>query len=343
MARAVNLVWNYCGDVQNQSRRWSRRWPTGFDLCKLAAGASREGLPVGSDVFQAVCKEFAKSRDKANRRPRWRKSVGSKRSLGWVPFMAASRSIRINGDTVTFQKRNYRLWLHRPIGENILCGSFSEDARGRWYLNLQCEITETQACGSGAVGVDLGLKTLATLSTGETIANPRHFAAYEKRLAAAQRVGRKARVKAIHAKIKNARRHWHHVVSVQLARRYETIVVGNVNSSGLAKTRMAKSVLDAGWSQLRGFLAYKAIRHRGCYIEVSERFSTQTCFACHTREGPKGLEGLGVRSWTCSCGVVHDRDVNAALNILASGQSVAPQLTGIPSTQGGENVTAAAL
>jgi len=143
MAVAVNQVWNYCGGIQNDSRRLNRRWPSGFDLIKLTSGSSKE-LGLHSDTVQAVCKQFAISRDKAKRKPRWRVSRGPKRSLGWVPFQC-DRPLKIDGDTVTFLGQTYRLWLSRPIPADIRSGSFSEDATGRWYLNLVCEV----GCPSG--------------------------------------------------------------------------------------------------------------------------------------------------------------------------------------------------
>lgn len=325
MARAVNLVWNYCGGVQEHARLWRKRWPTGFDLIKLTSGSSRD-LGLHSDTVQAVCKQFAASRDKARRRPRWR----GRRSLGWVPFQAA-RAIRMDGDAVTFLGRRYRLWHSRPIDGEIKCGCFAQDARGRWYLNLQVEVAEVEGTGAGEVGVDLGLATLATLSTGEKIENPRHVRRHEAALAKAQRAGRKARARAIHAKIVDARRHHLHEVTTRLVRENRLIVVGNVSPAKLARTRMAKSVLDAGWSKLRGMLRYKAMRHGAEYVEADERWSSQLCSACGARGGPKGIAQLGVRSWVCSdCGVVHDRDANAALNVLASARNVGLQVTEIP-------------
>jgi putative transposase len=314
LARTVNLVWNYCGDVQNQARRWSKRWPTGFDLIQLTR-ASRE-LELHSDSIAAICLQFARSRDAAKRRPRWRASSGRKRALGWVPFNAP-RAIKIDGQGVVFQKRRYRLWLHRPVEGKVLCGSFAEDARGRWYLNLQCEVESDRPCGAGEVGIDLGLNTLATLSDGTRIDRQRVTARYEERLAVAQRAGRKARAKAIHAKIVNVRRDALHKASAAIAAKYERIVVGNVNAAALAKTRLAKSVLDASWSAFRKMLAYKAMRHRATYVETDERFSTQRCSECGNLGGPKGIAALGVREWVCGgCGVLHDRDVNAARNLL---------------------------
>ena len=219
------------------------------------------------------------------------------------------------------------------------CGEIQEDARGRWYLNLQVAVLEDKAHGTGEVGIDLGLKSLAALSTGEKIEAPRVYRRYERELAIAQRAGRQLRVRAIHAKIANCRRHFLHQLSTRLVRENRRICVGNVNSCGLARTSLAKSVLDAGWSQLRSQLRYKAIRHGAEYIEVDERMTTQVCSACGVCGGPKGREDLVVREWICgSCGAWHDRDINSAIHILVSGWNVGLQRTEIPSLQGREDV-----
>ncbi len=135
-ARAVNFVWNCCGETQCAAERWDRRWPSRYDLINLSHGASRE-LGLHSDTIQAVCKQFARSRDARKRRPRWR----GRKSLGWIPSQAA-RAIRIDGDAVLFLKRRYRLWLSRPVDGEIRSGSFAQDARGRWYLNLELKVAE---------------------------------------------------------------------------------------------------------------------------------------------------------------------------------------------------------
>lgn len=330
MARAVNLVWNYCGGIQENSRRLNRRWPSYPELARLTAGSSRE-LGLHSDTVQDVIKHWVKSRDKARRRPKWRASRGARRALGWVPFQC-DRPLKVDGDSVTFLGRCYRLWLSRPIPSDIRSGSFSQDATGRWYLNLACAVPRDLQAGTGEVGIDLGLKDLATLSTGETVANPRHVRKAAARLARAQRAGRKALARKIYRKVAAQRRHHLHVVTTRLARSHALVVVGNVNSAALARTGMAKSVLDAGWSALRLMLSYKLAMRRGArFVETDERYSTQTCSACSARGGPRGLEGLRVRSWICShCGSSHDRDVNAALNILASGRNAALHLTESP-------------
>src|SRR6516165_3867580 len=326
-ARAVNRVWNFCGDTQEAARRHNKGWPTGFDLINLTTGASRE-LGLHSDTMQAVCKEFAARRNKIRRRPRWR----GQKALGWIPFQAA-RAIKLDDDAVIFLGRRYRLWYSRPAADKVRCGCFAADACGRWYLNLQCEVEEQTDCGSDEIGIDLGLNTLAATSTGEKITNLRIGRKHAAALARAQRAGRKNRVRAIHAKIERARKHYLHEISTRLVREYGLIVVGNVSATKLARTRMAKSVLDAGWSTLRHQLRYKAMRHGARYVEVDERWSSQLCSACGCLplSRPKGIAQLGVRSWVCSdCGTVHDRDRNAALNILASGRNIVLQSTEIP-------------
>lgn len=105
-----------------------------------------------------------------------------------------------------------------------------------------------------------------------------------------------------------------------VARENRLIVVGNVNAKKLVKTRMAKSVLDAGWSTFRNQLRYKASRHGARYVEADERWTSQLCSDCGAVGGPKGIAQIGIRHWVCSdCGCTHDRDVNAARNILRVG------------------------
>ncbi len=323
MSVAVNQVWNYCGGIQNDSRRLNRRWPSGFDLIGLTNGCTRE-LGLHSDTVQAVCKQFAASRDKAKRRPRWRASFGAKRSLSWVPFQCA-RPIKVTDDTVAFLGRTYRLWLSRPVPADIRSGSFSQDADGRWFLNLACEVAADLPAGQAEVGIDLGLKDLAALSTGEKVENPRHLRKSAAKLARAQRAGRKRLARKVHRKVAAQRRHFLHETSTRIARTNALVCVGDVNSAALARTGMAKSVLDAGWSAFRSMLRYKtAMRHGARFVETNERHSTQTCSSCGARGGPKGLKGLRVRSWECDgCGTLHDRDTNAARNILRSGRSIA--------------------
>jgi len=151
--------------------------------------------------------------------------------------------------------------------------------------------------------------------------SPQFYRGLEAKLASAQRAHKKARVRAIHAKIANRRKDSLHQFSTRLVREYGAIFVGNVKASTLAKTAYAKSVLDAGWSAFRTMLRYKCAFAGVTFAEIDEAFSTQVCSACSARSGPQGIAGAGIRAWTCSeCGTVHDRDLNAAKNILAAGR-----------------------
>lgn len=251
---------------------------------------------------------------------------GSRRSLGWVPFQAANRSIKVTDAGIRFNRHIFRIWRHREIPSDIRSGSFSEDADGRWFLNLVCRIPAEREVGSGEVGIDLGLKDFAALSDGTKIANPRHLRKAAVALAKAQRAGCKRLARKIHRKVAAQRRHFLHTESTRIARTFGFVAMGDVNSAGLARTRMAKSVLDASWSTFRQMLSYKLAMTPGSkYVEANERYSTQTCSCCGSRAGgPRALKGLRVRRWRCEdCDTLHDRDTNAALNILASGRNIA--------------------
>ena len=318
-ARAVNYVWNYCCEIQEAARRQEKRWPSAFDLMKLTTGSSAL-LGLHSKTVQAVCKQFVANRNAARRHPHWR----GKKSLGWIPF-AAARAVKLDGDAVIYLKRRYRLWRSRPVDGKIKTGCFAQDARGRWYLSLQVEIAESQTCGAGKIGIDLGLITLATLSDGRKIENPRHFKNYKGTLAKAQRDRNKKRARAIHAKIANARRHYLHVQSTKLVRENRLIVVGNVVAKSLPYRSCRKSAIDASWSQFRSQLRYKASRHGARYIETDETGSSASCSACGARSGPEGQKGLRVRAWVCDCcGTRHDRDINAAVNLLLGAERRPP-------------------
>jgi IS605 OrfB family transposase len=332
-AWSVNQVWNYCVQTQRAIQRRHRdgltvRWPSFYDLKDLASGTSKD-LGVHAQTIQNACKQFVESRDQHGKCPAFRRSSGPRKSLGWVPFQTGSR--QLSDGAITYLGNTYR-WFgaaRRPLPAVVKGGAFVEDARGRWYVTLHVEVGALAQAPDVTVGIDLGLKTLATLSTGEKIANPRITAAYAQRLATAQRAGNRARAKALHARIKNARIDGLHKASARIASAHRTIIVGDVSSSQLAQTRMSKSVHDAGWSIFRNLLRYKASRHGGEFLEVGEKFTSQTCSSCGALPStrPRGIAGLGIRAWVCSaCGVSHDRDVNAALNIRAFGLSAQPRV-----------------
>ena len=196
-------------------------------------------------------------------------------------------------------------------------------------------LIETGPCGlpraEQVTGIDLGLKHFAALSDGRKIASPRFLRRAEKKIRRAQRSlsrkqqGSRNRDKArvtvarAHARVADARRDFHHKLSTAIIRENQAVAVEDLCVTGLARTRMAKSVHDAGWSAFVAMLEYKARLYRRTFIKIG-RFepTSQVCSSCGVKDGPKPLH---VRAWTCgACGVTHDRDINAAKNIAALGR-----------------------
>ncbi|WP_175764269.1 RNA-guided endonuclease InsQ/TnpB family protein [Burkholderia ambifaria] len=247
-SRAVNYVWNFCNDTQKHALKWSKKWPTGFDLNVLTTGSSK-ALGIHSGTINATCEPYAKSRSQ-HRRPYLRYRGG--KSLGWVPLKG--RDLKREGDAFRFAGNTFRVFHSRALPEGKIKDgtTFAQDARG-------------------------------------------------------------------------TRADFQHKLALDLVRRFDYIAVGNVSAVKLARTRMAKSVYDASWSSFRNKLRYKAIAHGATFEEVDESGSTQSCSACGSKDSttrPKGIAGLRIREWACSdCGVEHDRDTNAAVNILRCGRA----------------------
>jgi putative transposase len=184
------------------------------------------------------------------------------------------------------------------------------------------------------IGIDLGLGHFAVLSDGTKITSPRFLRRAESKLRRAQRVlsrkqkgsrnRDKARVKAAraHARVADARREFHHQLSTTLVRENQAVAVEDLAVKGLARTRLAKSVHDAGWSGFVGMLEYKArLYGRGFHRIGRFEPTSQTCSACGVKDVPKPLH---VREWMCpACGAWLDRDINAAVNVAkAAGLAV---------------------
>lgn len=206
------------------------------------------------------------------------------------------------------------------------------DPDGRYYASFVVDRAPTPLPPVGrVVGIDLGLVVFAAVATSdgttELVPNPRHLRAAERRLAKAQRVlSRKRkgsanrakarrRVAVAHRKVRDRRADHHHKLARRLVRENQAVAVEDLAVAGLARTRLAKSVYDAGWASFVRWLEAQAAQHGRQVVKVDRWASTsQTCSACGHRDGPKPLS---IRTWACpACGAVHDRDVNAARNIL---------------------------
>ena len=317
MAYAVNQVWNYCNELSHRSIRERGNFLSGYDLQNYTKGAKELGL--NSATVQMIGHEYVTRRKQFKKaRLNWRKSGGVKRSLGWIPVR--KDCIKYANGQIYHNKQWFKIWDSYSLSQyTFKSGSFNEDARGRWYFNVVVEVQAEPTKGKGSTGIDLGCKESCTDSNGDGVQG-RRYREQEKKLAAAQRANHKKRVKSIHAKIKNKRNDDIHKYTRNLVDENALIVAGNVSSQKLVKTRMAKSVLDAGWGQIKTLLSYKCDLAGSVFMEINEAYTTVTCSCCKKRTGPKDLEGLRIREWRCSeCGSTHDRDQNAAINILALG------------------------
>lgn len=153
---------------------------------------------------------------------------------------------------VRYRGHFFTVWDSYGLSQyHFRSGSFSEDARGRWYFNVTVSVPVQSNGATSAFGIDLGLKDYATCSDGLKLEASQFYRNAEKQLATAQRAGNKKHIKTIHAKIKNRRKDYIHKFSSKIMQSQGMMVVGDASSSKLAKTTMAKSVLDAGWSMLK--------------------------------------------------------------------------------------------
>ncbi len=208
-----------------------------------------------------------------------------------------------------------------------------KQADGRYYASfvVEREAIPLPACDR-EIGIDLGLAALAVTSDGDVIGNPRFLRAKERKLARAQRALSRTqkgsanrararhRVAVLHRRVRETRLDHAHKIALRLVRDNQAVYVEDLCVSGLARTRLARSVHDAGWSQLLRLIEEKAARYGRMFARIG-RFepTSQVCSACEVKDGPKPLS---VREWTCAaCGTVHDRDVNAARNNLAAGRA----------------------
>lgn len=337
MALSVNLVWNYLNELSDRAIRERGVFLSAFDMQKYVQGAHKD-LGLHSHTPLQVCKEYAVRRKQTGkRRLSWRNSTGARRSLGWVPINTGMASWKKGG--VYHNGIVFKVWDSWGLdAHQFRAASFSEDARGRWYFNVAVEYEAEPSKGTTSVGLDLGCKDAVALSDGQKETG-RWFRGIEAKLAVAQRARKKTRSAALYAKAANRRKDALHKLSRKLVDTNAAVFVGNVSSLNMAKTRMAKSALDAGWGMLKTMLDYKC-DHAGIVFDVvNEANTSRRCSCCRAipDSSPKGMGDLGMREWVCSeCGAVHDRDINAARNILALGHE--RLAGGMLTSKGGQDV-----
>ena len=326
LATEVNFVWNYVNDLCFKHLKRTGQFFSAYDVAHYTKGASYE-CHLHSQTIQAVTEELIIRRKQFKKaKLKWRVSnkKSARRSLGWIPFKKAA--LKYADGWVQYGKRKLQLWDSYGLSKyQVKTGSFVEDSRGRWYVCLVVDSPkQDQSIATKAIGIDLGLKDIATCSDGTVISNPKFYRKYQQKLGIAQRARNKKRVRAIHAKIANCRKDHLHKASTELVKNNALIVIGNLSAAKLIKTKMAKSVLDTGFSALKTMLKYKCENAGVSFEEVNESFTSQVCSSCGeiTASSPKGRTDLGIRVWQCSnehCLSLNDRDINAAKNILALG------------------------
>ncbi|MBQ0127266.1 MAG: transposase [Bacteroidales bacterium] len=231
---------------------------------------------------------------------------------------------------------------HRKVKGAVRSMTISVTPTGKYYVSILTEEQyEPMQRTNASVGLDMGLKSLVTTSEGETYDNNRYTKKYEQKLTMAQKhLSRKQKdsngweeqrmkVAKIHETLANSRRDWQHKVSADIVRRYDTICVEDLGVKQMEEKKtkagkkncLSKSISDAGWSSLIAMIVYKAEMNDKNVVKVDRYYpSSKTCSVCGWRND---VLTLADRSWTCpDCGTKHDRDVNAAVNILGEGLRV---------------------
>lgn len=235
-----------------------------------------------------------------------------------------------------------RAKVSRPLQGRILSVTISLDAAGRYFATFFCTYVPVKKASATnqEVGIDLGVKTLATLSDGNKIGNTHHFKKYERKLAQEQRrlsrrkgarkgekpsgryLKQRKKVARIHAKIADARAHTLHKVTTMLADENQVLCMKNLNAEGMVRNHhLAKAVSDASFGEFARLLEYKCAERGRTFVKVGRFYpSSKTCSSCgHILS----TLPLSVRTWDCpACGAHHDRDVNAARNILTEGKRI---------------------
>jgi putative transposase len=351
LARAfgcARVVWNDALAYCQQTREQRGKTPSGYDLKKIVVtqgkqDPSRAWLAEVSSVvlnesvldLGVAFKNFfasisGKRKGKRVSPPRFKKRRGRQS----IRLTRAGFSIRGNKVYIAKVGRIPVVWS-RPLPSAPSSVTVIKDASGRYFASFVCEVEpEILEGGAESVGVDLGITTFATLSTGEKIVAPKPLKKRLKRLRKLQRnLARKVkgsrrrerarrRVAKLHAKIRDTRTDFLHKLSTRLIRESQGVMVEDLNVSGMVKNRkLSRAISDLGWRQFRTLLEGKGIRY-GRTVGVVNRWepTSQICSCCGERGGKLDLS---IREWQCLwCGATHDRDINAAKNIqVAGGQS----------------------
>ncbi|MFB7569673.1 MULTISPECIES: RNA-guided endonuclease InsQ/TnpB family protein [unclassified Streptomyces] len=335
----VRLVYNKA--LQERTRAWygeQRRISYVQSSAALTQWKKTEGLDFLAEVSSVPLQQalrhlqtaFANFFAKRAKYPRYKSRKKSRASAEYTRSAFKWRDGQLTLARMT-GPLDIRWSRPLPEGAEPTTVTVSRDSAGRWFVSMLVEDTVVPASATdAAVGLDAGITSLVTLSTGEKITNPRHERRDRARLAKAQReLSRKAkgsanrektrrRVARVHARIADRRRDVLHKLSTRLVRENQTVVIEDLTVRNLLKNgKLARAISDAAWADLRMMLEYKCAWYGRELVVIDRWFpSSKLCGACGmVREKLP----LNVREWTCECGATHDRDVNAARNLLAAG------------------------
>jgi putative transposase len=291
---------------------------------------------VLQEVLHRLDKAFAAffRRVKAGAHPGYPRFQGSDRyDSVTYPQVGEHGGATLDGGLLRLAKiGRIRLRLHRPLQGTPKTVTINREADG-WYAYISCaEVPAVPLPPTGQeTGIDVWLKVFLITADGELVENPRHFRAAEWRLAKAQRrvarrePGSKRRHKAVallaraHQRVRRARTDFHHKAALALLRQYDTIYLEDLRVRNMVRNpHLAKSISDAGWAAFRTTLEAKAACAGRQVIAVPPAYTSQDCSGC----GERVRKSLSVRTHVCpSCGLMLDRDLNAARNILRAGQA----------------------
>ncbi|WKX74386.1 RNA-guided endonuclease TnpB family protein [Streptomyces sp. XD-27] len=332
-AREQRLPFPKTGDLSKQLITDAKNTPQRAWLGEVSAVVLQQSL---RDLDTAYRNFFDGLKGKRPRMgaPRYKSRKDTRQA---VRFTANARWKITPGGKLSLPKiGDVRVKWSRTLPSTPSTVTVIKDSAGRYFASFVVETGPEEVLPQAAheVGIDLGLGHFAVLSDGTKINSPRCLRRAEKQLKKAQRAlsrkekGSKNRDKARHrvarghARVADARREFHHQLSTKLIRENQAVAVEDLAVKGLARTRLAKSVHDAGWSAFVAMLEYKAARYGRTFVRIG-RFepTSQVCSVCGVQDGPKPLH---VRVWTCgACGAVLDRDINAAVNVAkAAGLAV---------------------
>ncbi len=325
-----------------RTEAWTRQERVNYNQTSamLTAWKKTEELAYLNDVSsvplqQALRHLQAAFTDFFAKRAEYPRYESRKRSRASAEYTTSAFRFRDGAPTLAKMSDPVDVVWSRPLPEGATptTVTVSRDAAGRWFVSLLCgdPTVRVLPTNGNAVGVDVGLDHLLTLSTGEKIADPRHERRDRTRLASAQRrLAKKARgdganraearrkAARVHARIADRRRDHLHKLTTRLVRENQTIVIEDLTVRNMAKNRsLARAISDAAWSEFRSVLEYKAAWY-GRDVVVVDRFFPSSKL-CSVRGALTERMPLNVRTWTCDCGAFHDRDVNVAKNLLAVG------------------------